>query len=56
VSQLPVPYVPRALVRVRRAWSLAPAPLADWGALIGVALAALTAAAAIAIIAVHTWK
>jgi hypothetical protein len=62
VSQLPVPYVPRALAArsgalvLRAVRRLAAAPVSEWGALFGVALAALTAAVAIAVIAVHTWR
>jgi ABC-type multidrug transport system permease subunit len=57
VSQLPVRYVPRALVtRRRRSWRLTAAPVAEWGSLVGLAAAALATAAAIGIVAVNAWK
>ena len=57
MSQLPVPYEPRGLVlRARRALPIAIREAGEWGALIGVAMAALGSAAVIAVIAVHTWR
>ncbi|HEV2104195.1 MAG TPA: hypothetical protein VGU27_00605 [Candidatus Eisenbacteria bacterium] len=56
MSQL-VPYVPPTLaVRARRAWPIVTREAAEWGALLGLAVAALGSAAAIAVIAMHTWR